>query len=74
MSASNAASKVMCPFFRWRDTGKRAICCEGYMDGCSVTSTFDRKEDFLRQQEVFCEAGFRWCEVYRMARGKYDDE
>lgn len=70
---------VLCPFYR-KDTDKKgkwlsSICCEGFMDGCLLTSTFYRQDLFQQHMDVFCKGRYSCCEVYRMIMAaKYEDE
>lgn len=62
---------VKCPFYK-SDDGKRKITCEGFADDCNLTQNYRKKEDFLKQIQVFCWEHYEKCEAYRLLMEKYD--
>ena len=71
-SGSYRQVDVGCPFYKF-DDGQRKITCEGIVEGSSVVLTYLRKEDYVKQMEVFCQEHYPKCEVYRMLMEKYED-
>jgi len=65
------ATMIQCPFYKRHD-GRHSVTCEGVMDGSLLILRFRRREDFLRQLEVFCCGRYGCCEVYRAAAEKYE--
>ena len=61
-----------CPYFR--SSNSREIKCEGITDGCTTALKFNShiKRDLHR--EVFCNAKYENCEIYRMLEEKYAEE
>ena len=63
---------VGCPFYR-SDDGRRRIICEGIVDGCSLSLTYQRKDEYEKQLRIFCCDQYKKCEVYRMLMDKYQE-
>jgi hypothetical protein len=55
---------VQCPFYIKDDAIK--ITCEGFVQGSFLTMRFPNKEEKLKQRKIFCEKGYKCCEIYRM--------
>ena len=72
-SGSYRQVDVRCPFYR-SDDGRRRIICEGIVDGCSLSLTYQRKDEYEKQMRIFCCEHYRKCEVYRILKEKYDEE
>lgn len=60
-----------CPFYL--SSGKRKISCEGITDGCTISLTFVSQQKRDLHRRVFCDARFRYCEIYNMLEEKYED-
>jgi hypothetical protein len=60
-----------CPFFL--SSGKRKISCEGITDDCTTNLTFVSQQKRDLHRNIFCNAKFRYCEIYKMLEEKYED-
>lgn len=79
MPTSRNDTRVLCPFYQYDETLKKArvrhIVCEGLIDGSSLVLNYKFKKDFKIQLETFCCKHFARCEIYRMLMDtKYPDE
>jgi len=73
MPTNEASSSILCPFRR-SHTGK-TLCCEGPIDGCTVTLTFTDPAQRVLHQKIFCRARYQCCEIFRMVmEAKYEEE
>lgn len=73
-SATNQGARdVLCPFFRNHSSVE--INCEGYTDEMVVCMKYRRVEDKKKQQAIYCQENFRYCEHYNaLMLLKYADE
>lgn len=55
---------AICPFFRGSD--KRKVICDGITDRCTTSLMFSTKEERNLHRRVFCNAKYKYCEVYQM--------
>jgi hypothetical protein len=59
---------VKCPFYI--DNGRQGafwhITCNAPGDADRLKLVYDAKEDAEKQLELYCENGYKYCEVYRM--------
>lgn len=60
-----------CPFFK--SSGKRKITCEGITDDCVTCLTFVSQHKRNLHREVFCDARYKNCEIFKMLLEKYED-
>lgn len=75
MSSTVKSGSIVCPFYRYHDTKRRCIGCEGYTDACSIGTHFNSLEAYARQLEVYCSGRYDYCELYRMIyTAKYAEE
>lgn len=73
MATSWAEAYVQCPFYKY-DDGKRAITCEGAIDGAINRSLFTTQKKQRNQLEKYCCKLYFACPVYQMLKKKYEDE
>ena len=74
-SSWKGRSDAQCPFFKSDVYKIRRINCEGIVDESTLALTFQRKQDYETQLDVFCCEHYKKCEVYRMLMAaKYDEE
>jgi len=59
----HGCARVLCPFYRTEDP--LSIGCEGPFEGSMFSIRFMNVPDKLQQREIFCEAAYKRCEVYR---------
>jgi hypothetical protein len=59
-----------CPFFR--SCGKRKVSCEGVTDDCITCLIFISEQKRNLHREIFCNARYQNCEIYRMLMEKYE--
>lgn len=57
------SAKARCPFYR--KSGKGYIRCEGIACARSVTIQYRGERQRNRQMEIFCQACYTRCEIYR---------
>jgi len=60
-----------CPFYRSSDALK--IVCEGITDDCTMHLIFNARKKRNLHRELFCDARYQYCEIYRMLEEKYAD-
>ena len=73
MSSTCRTENTLCPFFRSHT--KKSISCEGFMDGMSISSSFDNDQQKRLHKSIYCDGRYTYCEIYRMVMAaKYDDE
>ena len=65
---------AQCPFFKTDVEKRKRIICEGIVDGCTLSLTYDLKQDYLTQLSVFCCEYYKNCEIYRMLMEKYEED
>lgn len=64
---------VRCPFYQRDDVKSRRISCEGIVEKSSISLTYRRREDYIKQIDVFCCDRYINCEVYGMLMKKYEE-
>lgn len=64
---------MQCPFYKY-DDGKRAITCEGAVNGCINRSLFTTQKKQRIQLEKYCCKMYFACPIYGMLKKKYEDE
>lgn len=72
-SGSYLQVDVKCPFYK-SDDGQHRIVCEGFVDDCTLSQTYKKKNDFLQQIRIFCSEHYPKCEAYRLLMAKYEDD
>lgn len=65
---------VRCPFYLRDELKNRKISCEGVVEGSTLTTTYRRREDYLRRIDEYCCNQYKTCEIYRMLMDKYKEE
>ena len=63
---------AVCPFFR--DHRKSSIGCEGILPGSVLRSEYQGREEREKQYKIYCCENYRYCEIYRAIKEKYEDE
>ena len=63
--------EAKCPFFL--SSGKRKISCEGITDYCTTCLMFVSEKKRNQHREIFCDARFQNCEIYRMLVEKHEE-
>lgn len=68
-------ARVICPYFLRFTMERRAIVCEGMVQGVQSATLFRRREDLEKYCEKFCET-FRYnrCPVAKTVGLKYHDD
>lgn len=61
-----------CPYFCASD--KQKVACEGVTDGCRTVIEFNSHNKRDRYREMFCNARYEQCKVYKMLEEKYDEK
>ena len=79
MPTSRNDTRVLCPFYQYDETLKKArvrhIVCEGLVDGSTLVLNYKNKRDFMIQLNTFCCEHFCRCEIYRLLMDtKYFEE
>ena len=70
---SSGKGDCRCPFFR--SVGEKSVCCEGFMEGCTVSVRFVRPRLLDKHWRLYCCGRYDYCEIYRMVmEAKYDEE
>lgn len=70
---NHGARDVVCPFFRNHSSVE--INCEGYTDDMICAMKYRRVEDKKRQQSIYCQDNYRYCEHYNaLMMLKYNNE
>ena len=65
---------VKCPFYISDDRQSRAIRCEGYCEGASVTSSFKSLAAREKHMGSYCVGRYERCPMYQCTyEAKYDD-
>lgn len=62
---------AICPYFNSSD--KRKISCEGITDGCKTVLEFNTQKKRDIHREIFCDARYQNCEIYKMLEEKYKE-
>lgn len=65
---------VLCPFYRFDDTRKHRIVCEGLVDRSTIALTYELKAGYNTQIKVFCCEHYKKCEIYRVLMEKYEED
>jgi hypothetical protein len=63
--------EAKCPFYRASD--KIKISCEGITDDCTINLIFNSRTKRNLHRDIFCDARYQYCEIYRMLEEKYAD-
>lgn len=63
--------KAKCPFYQSSD--KLKISCEGITDDCTINLIFFEKAKRNLHREIFCDARYQNCEIFRMLEEKYEE-
>lgn len=64
-------AEAKCPYYKSSD--KRKILCEGITEDCTTTLTFVSPPKRNLHREIFCDARYQNCEVYKMLTEKYEE-
>ena len=63
---------ALCPYFNASD--KQEVTCEGVTDGCRTILKFNSQKKRDRYREIFCNANYKRCKVYKMLEEKYAEK
>ena len=63
--------EAKCPFFK--SSGKRKISCEGITEDCTTNLTFISEQKRNLHRNVFCDARYKYCEIFKMLLEKYEE-
>ena len=74
MKICRTEGNVQCPFYRYDESERHRIICEGIVDRSTLILNYTYKKDYRLQMDTFCCEHFRKCEVYRMLMEKYRDD
>lgn len=72
MPISYIDTQVMCPFYKYSDSRRHKIACEGIVDGSSIIMFYQDKRDFQIQMNAFCCEHYKNCEIYGILDAKYE--
>lgn len=64
---------VRCPFWLGLN-GKRALRCEGAVEGCETQMLFRREEGRKAQMKAYCQGEYARCPVCQAIMAKYQEE
>ena len=62
---------AQCPFFI--SSGKKNVLCEGITDDCTINLKFISEEKRDLHREIFCDARYQNCEIFRILEEKYEE-
>ena len=62
--------EAQCPYFIY--SSKKAIVCEGIIDGSTTKMQFDTQDKRNQHRSLFCDSKYKNCEICRMLEGKYE--
>jgi hypothetical protein len=62
---------AQCPFFI--SSGKKNVLCEGITDDCTINLKFTSEEKRDQHRRIFCDARYRYCEIFNLLEKKYED-
>ena len=60
-----------CPFFI--SSGKKNVCCEGITSASIINIKFESEEERNLHRNIFCDARYKNCEIYRILEKKYEE-
>lgn len=63
-SATSHSREIVCPFFRSHSNVE--IRCEAVDDRCRTCLLYERTDDKMQHQRIYCEDRYMCCEVARM--------
>lgn len=72
ITSSYEDATAICPFYKGSDP--KRISCEGFTEGSVLIQSFSSKEKKNMQKQIFCDAKYQNCEVYRLLEEKYEAE
>lgn len=74
MPFGNYQTGAQCPFFRFADSKRHRITCEGLVDDSCLALIYQDRQDYRIQVSTYCCRHYEKCEVYRMLASKYEEE
>lgn len=61
----HGSARILCPFYRTQGADGLSIGCEGPFEGAMLSLRFMKVAEKIQQKEIFCEAAYKRCEIYR---------